>query len=53
MRCVVEDTQAVGVKVEDPEDDSGEGSSREIDRFFGKIGFLELIVRMGSHMNRF
>ena len=37
----MEDTQAVGVKVEDPEDDSGEGSSREMDRFFGKICFLE------------
>jgi hypothetical protein len=42
---------AVGVKVVDPEDDSGKGSLREMDRFFGKIGFLELIVRMGSHMN--
>jgi len=51
MRCGVEDTQVVGVKVVDPEDDSGEGSSREMDRFFGKNGFLELIVRIGSHMN--
>ena len=51
MRCGVEYTQVVGVKVVDPEDDSGEGSSREMDCFFGKNGFLELIVRIGSHMN--
>jgi hypothetical protein len=47
MSCEVGACSAVGVKVVDPEDDSGEGSPGEMDRFSGKIGFLEVIGENG------